>query len=311
MSPALTPFDVATHWPFIRDCLVLDRKRPMDRALHLVADAQVTSDGNPATLGRARIHESGLTDGEAGRVTVILRELEKRRVLVCHPGRGRRPHAWSFQPDLRRWQAMPWRVGPKDVVNQILLCPCRAIRMEAARLRGGSVGHMRNSAEYRILDSRPTLRPGLFPVDSRRFGTERAEDGSARAQEAVDSRDNGVGVEPGIRASFLSSNSLILSEAEEERFAVLKKGAERRTRQDIYSHSAPERELQKLATRLTDRQAEILVARLWKREGKIHVGNVTEIMEDISVLPEIKRAGREDGGAGTGTFGGLEIPEEA
>jgi hypothetical protein len=190
MSPALSPLDVANHWPFVRDCLLLERKRPMNRALHLVADAQVVSDGMPATLGRSRIHESGLSAGEAGRVSMVLRELQKRNVLVCREGAGRRPHAWSFNPDLRRWERMPWRVGPREVEQAILACSCRALHESAARLAGGSVGHMRNSPEFRLLDNRPTLRPGLFPVDSRRLWLERAADGQSQARGPVETRGN-------------------------------------------------------------------------------------------------------------------------
>ena len=125
VSPALTALDVAEHWPYLQRNLHLSRKPAMERALHLISEAQVSAGGQPARLGGRQIRSTGLTAGEAGNVWRSLRELEQRGALLEYPGRGSRAAAWSLVPDLAHWRGMPWRSSARDVERGILACDCR------------------------------------------------------------------------------------------------------------------------------------------------------------------------------------------
>src|SRR6185437_1502379 len=134
MDTDLAPIDVAQHWPFLERHLV--RLPPaVRRALWLVAEAQVDTDGEACSV-RSRLLEAGGTAGEAGRVSVVLTELEERDVVVRYRGRGRRPHLWSFRPNIYRWRGFVWESSAKDVEEAVSQCFCRAADAVVARFPG-------------------------------------------------------------------------------------------------------------------------------------------------------------------------------
>jgi hypothetical protein len=307
MDTDLSPIDVATHWPFLLRHLPLERWETGRRALDMLSQLQVDTGGDPVAMGRTRIAGSDLTPGEAGAVWRSLVELEERGVVARFRGRGRRPDAWTFRPDIAHWRT-PWRYSGREVERAIDGCICRAECAVAARTPGQRAALPRVKEVFRIAREEHLFRPGLFLVDSRGFGAGRAATAQSPAWDPVDPRGNGER-DGRFSRPVNSVGELVLNSQEEEVFQVLKRGAERRTEQPVFERSTPEREIKEVATRLNRLQAELLARKLWKREGKIHIGNVTGIMADLSTDREIVMAGREDGGRGVGSFTGLDVLE--
>lgn len=183
--------DVSQHWPFIRRKLFLGRWVAADRAMSLLAQHQAESGGEPAELGGRRIAaELGLTAGEAGGVWRAFKELEGRLVVVRHRGRGRRPDAWSFRPEISRWWGLPWESSARGVEAAIGACGCRAGNTVAARIPGHGG---RKPRVVWLTAADHLLRPGLSLVDSRGNGKGRAATVNGGAYGPVDSRGNGAG----------------------------------------------------------------------------------------------------------------------
>ena len=145
----LTPADVATHWPYVRSHLLIDRRPSMDRTLRLLAEGQAWHDGEPVAMSRTRLRALGLTPGEAGRVWATLEELERLGVVWRYRGGGgRRPDLWSLAPHLaNRWR-MPWRWSGREVEIVIASCTCRADSALAARFPGQGVAALVNSRRF-------------------------------------------------------------------------------------------------------------------------------------------------------------------
>ena len=216
MDTSLAPIDVAAHWPFIRRNLDLTGQRSMQRALGLLAVLQLEARGEPTQVGLARARSAGLTAGEAGRLRVVLRELERRGVAMRFPGPDRRGHAWSFRPEIGRWAAMPWIGSREGVARAVLACSCRAASADGARIPGQRITLPRGGIEFRLSEADHLWRPGLLPVETR-----------------------GNCEEPGPLVLSVEEDSRLLhSEEEEGRFALLREAVLAVTGRDVWGRPA-------------------------------------------------------------------------
>ncbi len=231
MDTTLSPIDVAQHVPFIVRKL---RRMPpaVERALWLVAVGQVATEGEPTPV-RARLLAGDVdhpdcpdwipSAGTAGRVSVVLRELEERGVLVGYRGRGRRPHLWSFRPKLDRWQGFNWEEPVGSIVAPVGECFCRAIPDLIARYPGQGMLHLRHRARFQLSSRDHITPPGLFLVDNVDKGSGRAPKDGRPGANPVDTRDEmELETLDGATVSSLSENSenSPLGE-EEESYALL------------------------------------------------------------------------------------------
>lgn len=182
----LTPYAVASHWPFIRSHLLIrdlpNRPNASLRALRLLAEQQVWSEGLPVPMSAKRLRMLGLTAGEAGNAWAALTELERAAVLSRYRGAGRRPDLWSFAGSLAdRWR-VPWEWGGREVELVVENCTC--LLDVSARCPGQSdmdlvrqgyfvlpaAAHLgfradlrAENAEHRAETSEPTRANGTFP----------------------------------------------------------------------------------------------------------------------------------------------------
>lgn len=221
MDTSLAPVDIAQHLPFV-DRYLIRTPPAMRRALWLVAIGQVENEGDPCPV-RARALAEGGTPGEAGRISVVLNELEERGVLVRYRGRGRRPHLWSFRPRLEYWQGFHWGEAPRDVCEAVSGCFCRAGDNFVARFPGQSVAAIRRRARFELLPRDHIDPPGLLPVETRVEIMSRAPSFGPPGALPVETRDNGWGQPASPAAlSYLPENSenSPLGE-EEESYALL------------------------------------------------------------------------------------------
>ncbi len=227
MAPDGSPLVVVAHWPYIRRNLELSRRRPLARALDLLAMLQWEAGGEPVPLGRARMTsaEAGeilgqvVTAGVAGAMWNALADAERRSVVVRYRGAGRRAAAWSLRGDVEHWRGMPWTLGRRDVAGAVGACGCSTFWAVAARNPGQSVALRRQFG----LSAEDHLRPpGLFPVDSRGNGPTRAATAQRPGRLPVDSRGNGTASAP----LLLSSGDLLrdLSLEEREKLQLLAEG---------------------------------------------------------------------------------------
>jgi len=283
MTDSLAPIDIASHWPFVERSLGLDRWTVAKRILAALAMRQVRTDGAPVQLGRSSLVEGGMTPGEAGRASVVLAELERRRVVVRYPGRGRRAHAWSFGPEPMHWRPMPWRWSARAVQEAITGCVCRAGSAVAARCPSQSGALPRGGPEFHLSDADHLWRPGLLPVDTRGNGGARAATAHHPGLFPVDTRGyGGVSAPPVL---FVRDRDLSL---EEERVAPLVEVIERTT-PGVWGR--PRARLVKLAATLNDAQIAIVAAAM-ARVGGPRVDRLVDEAHDAAASPACKAAGR-------------------
>lgn len=289
MTSTLTPFDVAQHWPFIDRHL--HRLPPAyRRALELVALGQVEVDGEAVPV-RARALGQGLTPGEAGRVGMVLAELEQRGALWRYPGRGRRPHLWSLRPELHKWRGCDWGAAVGAVSEAVGDCFCRATFAFVARSPGQSLVELRRRAKFDLLPRDHLRPPGLLLVETRDKDKSRATKENRPGLLPVETRDNEPDVE---RLSIPPEEQLFLN-GENERFEMLRGAAEAVTGQQLFPRSAPAKRLAALAQRLTHDQAALVAAAVRREPGKLYFPKVVDVMADLSTEPAVKRAGRSEG----------------
>jgi hypothetical protein len=228
MDTSLAPIDVAQHFPFLDRNLI--RTPPaVRRALWLVAVGQITTEGEPCPV-RARFLSGDVehpdcpewlpSPGGAGRVSVVLNQLEERGVLVGYRGRGRRPHLWSFRPELQRWQGFHWEVPVGNLSEVVTGCFCRAASDLVARFPGHRLVQVRRRAKFELLPRDHITPPGLFLVENGDNLKSRATRSRRPGANPVDTRDNAG---PAPTVSLLSENSenSPVSEEEENRYARL------------------------------------------------------------------------------------------
>lgn len=292
MDPALTPIDVAQHLPFVDRYLI--RPAPaVRRALWLVAEGQVETDGEPCPV-RARGLGEGATPGEAGRTSVVLNELEERGVLVRYRGRGRRPHLWSFRPRIEHWQGFHWGGSAGDVSEAIGGCFCRAVGDLVARFPGQSVVEFKRRAKFELLSRDHIRPPGLFLVDTRDKITGRATRFSPPGLLPVETRDNDGG-SGAVSFPLGESEILLLGEEEKIRFDKLKSVLEWHSRskgQVVLPGFDPELRLIGLARRLDDASCRAVVKHFDRTAGDVQVPSGSRVLEEIAwrYLPQVAAA---------------------
>ncbi len=164
----ITALDIAQHWPYVAEHLLLEREPAADRVLWTLAELQAANEGGPVAVSRSRLQGLGLTAGEAGRAWRRLVDLEDAKVVTRYRGGGgRRADLWTFTLDVRHWR-MPWRRSGYSVAHAIEFCSCssRARFALAARSPGLRLVQPREEPEFR-------LPPGAhldFYVDFRAAG---------------------------------------------------------------------------------------------------------------------------------------------
>ncbi len=292
MDAPLAPIDVANHWPFLRTYLLLDHWPAADLALGALAERQVENEGEAAAFGTRFWRGSGLTAGEAGRVTQSLAELERRGVVFRYAGIGRRPHAWSFAPSIRHWRDLSWSRPARQAERVIAACSCRAPCPFVARFPGQSVLLSRGTAQFRLSEASHLRRPGLLsvdnPVDSRDKRARRATNGQPRAWEPVETRDKWA-AEP---SPYLSSRELTFSiEGAAQRFALLTRTIEQACSQTLYGRR-PLARVAAIAERLDDAQTTRLCELLAAFPDRLFIPKAVDVAEDLSAGREVKQAGR-------------------
>jgi len=301
METSLAPVDVANHWPYLREQLLLERWPSARVALDAVAVRQAEGGGSPATFGSRFWLDSGMTKGQASRVTQTLVELERRRVLSRHRGAGRRPHAWSFVPSVRHWVAMPWVYSGRDAERAISLCACTAACPVVPRLPGQGTALSRGKDAIRLPEKFHLLRPGVFPVDTRDYGASRGTTGRRPALQLVDTRDYGAADGPNSGVPLLSPDEFKLIR-EKQRFDELIEAYEIASDQELWENSKYWRLLVRAYLRAapTPAQEEALVLAFRRWSGRVHRGNVASIVEDLGVEQSVKGAGRSPVPRGSG-----------
>jgi hypothetical protein len=220
MDSDLTPFDVAQHWPFLEQHLF---RLPLavSRALRIVAEGQVDTDGEACSVRQRLLAEPYASPGMAGRASVVLNQLEEREVLIRYRGRGRRPHLWSFRPDLSRWRGFAWSPSAEGVNEAVSQCFCRAAGDLVARIPGQRLVELRRRAKFELLSRDHIRPPGLLLVETRDKGESRATRSDRPGFLPVETRDKSE--DPfGLSVMSQEVELLELGEAERDRFALLK-----------------------------------------------------------------------------------------
>jgi hypothetical protein len=292
MDTALAPIDVAQHLPFI-DRYLVQPAPAIRRALWLVAEGQVETDGEPCPV-RARGLAEGATPGEAGRTSVVLNELEERGVLVRYRGRGRRPHLWSFRPGIERWQGFHWGGSAGDVAEAIGGCFCRAVGDLVARFPGQSVVEFRRRAKFELLSRDHIRPPGLFLVETRDKDKGRATKSQPPGLLPVDTRDNDNAA-GGVSLLTEELEIPLLSEEEKARFDRLKRVLEYHARgkaQVVMPGKAPELRLMRLARALDDSACKTLCRHFDTTAGDVQIPSGSVVLESMGrqYLPAVAAA---------------------
>lgn len=292
MDTNLTPIDVAQHLPFVDRYLI--RPAPViRRALWLVAEGQVETDGEPCPV-RARGLSEGASPGEAGRTSVVLNELEERGVLVRYRGRGSRPHLWSFRPRIEHWQGFHWGGAAGDVSEAIGGCFCRAVGDFVARFPGQSVVEFRRRAKFELLSRDHIRPPGLFLVETRDKVSGRATKFSPPGLLPVETRDKS---DDGPALSLLTEELEIplLSEEEKARFDRIRSVLEYHARakaQVVQAGKEPELRLMRLARALDDKGCRALCKHFDTTAGDVQVPSGSQVLERMAqrYLPQVAPA---------------------
>src|SRR5579862_5585664 len=288
----LTSALVARHWPFLDEQLVLGRWKNGRAALELLSNLQVEAGGEPVNLGRKRLNSACESAGEGGAVWRALVELERRRVIARQRGRGSRPDAWSFRPDVGDWRAMPWKHSGRGVQRALEGCRiCRALCAEDALIPGPRLALLRGQEEFR-LDWRHHL--GVYPPQPRGKTAERAANGQPRAWQPVDTRGYGAENRPSQAPPTVLSVDLedLLIEKpggreRHERFkAMIDRGAV--AGQAVWTGTVLDRTLMQIAIDSTDEEAEEL-RYLWSRAHKGQTPVTIGVADLEELLPEAKR----------------------
>jgi len=261
MTDPLAPFDVAQHWPFLDRQLV--RTPPaVRRALRLLAEGQVESEGEACSIRQRVLAEPYASPGEAGRASVILRELEKRGVVVGYRGRGSRGHLWSFRPSLRAWDGFDWVSGAKASEDAIGDCFCRAVDNFVARFPGQSLVQIRKRAHFELLPRDHISPPGLFLVETRANDRDRATNFRRPGLQSVETRDKSDVATPDVLSIEEELEVLLSRQAEEEKFRTLKKMLEHHTKPNtVWAGTAPEATLRYLAQALAPEEVKAVCRR--------------------------------------------------
>lgn len=289
MTDTLSPYDVAQHWPFLERHLF--RLPPAQRrALELVAVGQVAVDGEAVPV-RARALAQGFTAGEAGRVGMVLADLERRGALWCYRGRGRRPHLWSLRPELGKWRGFEWGAAIDSVAEAIGGCFCRATFDFVARSPGQGLVELRRRAQFDLLPRDHVRPPGLLLVETRDKAKDRATKSGRPGLFPVETRDKS----PDVEAPSIPPEEQLFLNGENERFEMLKKACEAVTGQDLFPRSAPAKRLAALAQRLNHAQCALVAAALRREPGNLYFPKVVDVAADLAVEPAVKAAGRSEG----------------
>jgi hypothetical protein len=296
MDTDLAPVDLALHWPFIRSHLLLERWPAAGRALDALAVQQLDALGNPVRFGTKFWRAAGLTDGQIGSTTDALLELERRRVVARYPGRGRLGHSWTFVPSIRHWRSMPWSGTGRSVEITVRGCACRGPCPVVAVVPGQGVALSRTWGVFRLSAADHLQRPGLLPVDDRDYGARSATTGQRPRLSLVDDRDYGAaeGANPGSPSSLPELFKLI---KRSQRFYELVEAFDLQSEEPLWIGSKYYLELMKLWIRLdhVEAQEEALIAEFRRHPGKVHRGNVVDVVADLSTAASVKGANRPVG----------------
>lgn len=241
----ISAFAVASHWPYVRSHLLLDRRPAASRALELLAHQVADNGGDPVPMSRRRLHVLGLTPGEAGNAWAALSELEEAGVLARYRGSGRRPDLWTFVGAIaERWR-VPWRWGGREVEIVVGHCICRAGSDFAARFPGQSVAGPPESELFRLPpDAHLGFRAG--------FRAANAEPRAASSLATRENRNSSRGYDAPLHLSPMGGRRTSSSSEEEEvdeatRTLAEAIGAATGRPNWLYPGSEPHRVLQKVA----------------------------------------------------------------
>jgi hypothetical protein len=288
MDTDLAPIDVANHWPFIRSNLHLERWPAAAVALDQLAYWQVDAGGQPVRFGTKFWTEHvGVTAGEAGRIRMVLLELERRRVVARYPGAGRRGNSWTFLTSIESWRSMPWGGTGRNVAVVVRGCLCRAARGGIARFPGHSGGLSRGNGVFCLSEADHIRRPGLLPVETRDAPAERAMPPRRPGLLPVETRD----APAANKALHLSITELELIRRD-QRFSDCLEAFEARAGYPLWEGSKQWFPLARVFLRLTDAQKVALLEQLDAYPGQLHKGNVGDVAADLSTSAEVKKAGR-------------------
>jgi hypothetical protein len=289
----LTSALIARHWPFLDEHLVLGRWKNGRAALELLSQLQVETGGEPVNLGRKRLNSACESAGEGGALWRALVELERRQVITRQRGRGARPDAWSFRPEVGRWRAMPWKHSGRGVQRALEGCRiCRALCAEDAIFPGPRFTLLRGHEEFR-LDWRHHL--GVYPPQSRGKSAERAGNAQGRAWQPVDTRGYGAEIgasqAPPTVLSVDLKDLLIANTGGGERHARFKAMIDRGATpgQAVWAGTSLDRTLMEIAIDSTDEEAEEL-RYVWSQAHKGQTPVTIGVADLKELLPEAKRA---------------------
>lgn len=100
----------------------------------LLALAAEPAIGDTTLCYRELAKRTGLSTGT---VSVVLKRLETRRVILRDPGRGREPSAWFVRPP-EKWGLVPWRCEREVAIDRIALSVGRLTRVQTEKADLGS-----------------------------------------------------------------------------------------------------------------------------------------------------------------------------
>jgi len=271
--PPLLPLDVAEHWPFI-DRQLFRLPKAARRALAALAWQQVHADGQPCSIRQALL-DSGVTAGEAGHTSMVLRQLEGQGILWRFPGSGRRPHHWSIRPELSRWRHVSWETSGRDVEALIGACWCRAVLASDARIPGQQIIRFRKARSVELLPRDHYWRPGRFSVDMRASRGARAPLAPVTRAQVVEMRDKRASESTPLTVSGLGRSTSSLEGQEEEGLRTLKTAIERAVPgREIYPGSGAEQKLWAIARDAGDRVDELAGA----------IGRVKGVLSPVTMV---------------------------
>lgn len=278
MDTDLAPIDVAQHWPFLFRHLV---RVPLavERALREVSEAQVDTDGEAVSVRARFLKREYATAGEAGRMSVVLRELESRGVVYGRRGSGSRAHVWSFRPNIDRWRGFTWDAPVRDIDLAVTDCFCRAAGDLVARFPGQSLVQLRRRARYELLPRDHTRPPGLLLVDTREHYEGRATVSGRPGLSVVDTRDDG-GEISAPTVCLQEVELLELNDGERARFTRLKTAVDSHCTagSSVWAGTVTERTLVALARRMSDEVVRLTIKHFDKHAGRsLAPGQVTKL----------------------------------
>lgn len=225
--------NLLSHWPFVETRIHWRQRRAHREVLALLAQLQLDAGGSAIHFGGARLLElAGVDDrgeplmtvGEATAMSDALALLAARGVVHRWPGRGRRPHAWTLNPELGRWRAVEWVVSAHAVQEAMGSCICHGPRAVVAEFPDQRGYRRRTSRRFRIPRELHALPSGLLPVELRdkREGSVAIAHSQAREACGTPWQRSGIGGLSPISGG--SNEPLLLSQGAEERVSILQGG---------------------------------------------------------------------------------------